>query len=243
VTVRFSSDRDGPLCTDRTPPFSCSARLSLGTHVITATATDPFGAQGSASLTVSVINGLPTATITKPIAPIRVFTSQSVNFQGQGSDPDGTVSFTWQSSLTGLLGTGNNITVQLPLGEHIVTLTVTDSDGATAQDSVAVTVVSGAGQPTAQILAPESGIDIIPDTLTRFVGSASDPEDGVLGGSALRWSSDQDGFLGTGTQIERTLSRASTCEGHKRHIVTLEATDSDGNMGIDQIMVDVHIIC
>jgi hypothetical protein len=243
IVVRFTSDRDGELCVVRTPPFFCNVPLSLGTHVLTATATDPFGAQGSASLTLSVANLLPTATITSPVSDIRVSTSQFVNFQGQGTDPEGPVSLAWQSSLSGPLGTGNSITVQLPVGEHVVTLTVTDANGATAQDSVVVTVVRGEGQPTAQILAPPANANFVSGTPIRFEGKGTDPEDGVLQGSALRWSSNIDGFLGTGATLDAVLLSPTVCNDTiRQHMITLEATDSDGNVGVHQIAVTVGCI-
>jgi Subtilase family/CARDB len=159
VVVRFSSNRDGELCVDRTSStlFSCNApRLSLGTHVITATATDPFGGQGSASLTLSISNLLPTATITSPVGDIQVTTSQFVHFHGVGQDPDGPVflsSMEWVASDLGRIGVGDDIIVRLPVGQHFVTFAVTDADGATATDTVVVTVVRDEGQP---------GIDLVP---------------------------------------------------------------------------------
>jgi hypothetical protein len=243
VVVRFTSDLDGELCVVRTPPFFCNVPLSLGTHVLTATATDPFGAQGSASLTLSVANLLPTATITSPVSDIRVSTSQFVNFQGQGTDPEGPVSLAWQSSLSGPLGTGNSITVQLPVGEHVVTLTVTDANGATAQDSVVVTVVRGEGQPTAQILEPPANANFVSGVPIRFEGKGTDPEDGVLQGSSLRWSSNIDGFLGTGATLDAVLLSPTVCNDTiRQHMITLEATDSDGNVGLHQIAVTVGCI-
>jgi hypothetical protein len=244
VVVRFSSDRDGDLCVVNAPPFFCNALLSFGTHVLTATATDPFGAQGRASLTLLVENLLPTATITSPVSDIRVSTSQFVNFQGQGSDPEGgPVSLAWQSSLSGPLGTGNSINVQLPAGEHVVTLTVTDANGATAQDSVVVTVVRGEGQPTAQILAPPANANFVSGVPIRFEGKGTDPEDGVLQGSALRWSSNIDGFLGTGATLDAVLLSPTVCNDTiRQHMITLEATDSDGNVGVHQIAVTVGCI-
>jgi hypothetical protein len=57
-----------------------------------------------------------------------------------------------------------------------------------------------------------------------FIGDATDPQDGPLGPEALSWSSDLDGLLGTGKQFEKLLSAGT-------HTITLEAKDSDGNVG------------
>ncbi len=61
-----------------------------------------------------------------------------------------------------------------------------------------------------------------------FIGSASDVEDGALLGAALVWTSDVDGDLGTGTDFSLALSAGT-------HVVTLTATDSDGNNGATSV--------
>jgi hypothetical protein len=70
--VFFSSDRSGPLCTTSLVTlgqtrFGCSGPpLSVGMHHITAIATDRFGAAGSDTITLNVINNPPIAQITFP---------------------------------------------------------------------------------------------------------------------------------------------------------------------------------
>ena len=71
-----------------------------------------------------------------------------ITLDGSGStDPDSTegtnddiVSFEWYEGMT-LLGNGEVIDYTFPLGEHIVTLVVTDSQGETDNDEVIITVV------------------------------------------------------------------------------------------------------
>ena len=62
------------------------------------------------------------------------------------------------------------------------------------------------------------------DVPVPFIGSANDPQDGALPGSALVWTSDLDGEIGTGSMFNAPLSVGT-------HVVTLTATDSDGNEG------------
>lgn len=65
--------------------------------------------------------------------------SESVLLDASGSsDSDGTiVSYQWSIGGT-LVGTGATCTLNLPLGSHLITLTVTDNNGATASDTVNV---------------------------------------------------------------------------------------------------------
>jgi hypothetical protein len=55
-------------------------------------------------------------------------------------------------------------------------------------------------------------------------------EDGTLEGAALRWRSDRVGDLGTGSQALVTLSPG-------QHVITLAATDVDGNHATANINV------
>ncbi len=68
-----------------------------------------------------------------------------------------------------------------------------------------------------------------------FKGSAFDPEDGMLQDPSLTWTSDLDGFLGTG----KILSVDSLTPGI--HNITLTATDSHGNNATDSFNATVLI--
>jgi hypothetical protein len=68
-----------------------------------------------------------------------------------------------------------------------------------------------------------------------FKGSAFDPEDGMLSNTSLSWTSDADGFLGTG----RVLTVTDLTPGE--HNITLTATDSDGNNATVSFTVTVEL--
>ena len=51
-------------------------------------------------------------------------------------------SLVWNSSVDGLLGNGNSISVQLSPGTHTISLTATDSDGATGIKGINIIVVA-----------------------------------------------------------------------------------------------------
>ena len=251
-TLTFTSDRDGELCTatgDATgggTVLSCTvARLSMGPHTITATATDPFGATGSASVSITVANTPPTATITFPADGATYHISQKVNLRGFGYDMDDPVDpnvpasrLEWRSNLVaGPLGTGRDLWVSLPEGLHTITLAVRDAKGATASDSIAVTVLVGAGYPTVRIVAPADNSPVGPGESITFSGSASDPEDGEITDDArFAWTSDIDGPLGTARTIAATLSSAGEST---VHLITLVVTDSDGHQASQAIRVNV----
>jgi len=66
---------------------------------------------------------------------------ETITLSGGGSsDPDGTiVSYEWRSGGT-VVGTGTLCTLNLSIGSHIITLTITDNSGDTASDTVTVQI-------------------------------------------------------------------------------------------------------
>ena len=117
--------------------------------------------------------------------------------------------------------------------------------GQTAAGTIQVLVQVGAGYPTAQITSPGNGTMVGPGTPITLTGQASDPEQGALSGASLRWYSDIDGFLGTGTTLDVVLSGPpQPCNPETViHTITLEATDGDGHVGTHQRNVSVGFIC
>lgn len=87
--------------------------------------------------------------------------------------------------------------------------------------------------PSVTIRSPATGSEFQVGTEVTFEGSAEDPEDGDLTGSALAWRSDEDGDLGSGQQLSRSDLSFAT------HRVTLRATDSEGSTATASISIRV----
>lgn len=79
----------------------------------------------------------------------------------------------------------------------------------------------------------------------QLVGTASDPEDGTLSGTALVWTTDrsdlQEATLGTGSSITARLY-SDDCFG-VWHEITLTATDSDGETTTDVRRIFIWTLC
>jgi hypothetical protein len=66
----------------------------------------------------------------------------------------------------------------------------------------------------------------------ELVGTAYDPEDGMLPAEALRWTSNRDGDLGSGRQLKSRLSAGT-------HTITLTAQDQARQSGVAVVSVEV----
>src|SRR6266508_4812895 len=70
------------------------------------------------------------------------------------SDPDGSIAaFTWSEG-SATLATAATAAVDLSVGTHAISLTVTDDQGATASDAVVVTVQAAAAPGAFNLLSP-----------------------------------------------------------------------------------------
>lgn len=235
ASLAWTSSLDGHI--DYGSPISVSS-LSEGSHTITLTATDSEGAPTTSSpITVLIGNPAPVATITAPGDGTSYNRGDTITFRGTGTDTeDGNLtgsSLEWTSSITGLIGTGTILPIDtLVTGTHTITLTVRDSQSSTGNASIAITINNNA--PVVTINSPpNNSIYEINDSIS-FTGTASDPEDGFISGASLVWTSSIDGPIGSinGTSVSSALSKGT-------HIVTLTATDSEGEIGSSSLTVHV----
>ena len=106
--------------------------------------------------------------------------------------------------------------------------------------------------PSVTIISPKVGTSYIYDAYDQeflvwykdnvvLTGYATDPEDGVLDGSSLTWSTDRtdvykDPILGYGASLSLTLLSDDCKTGHT---ITLTARDSDGNVTAETRIINM----
>ena len=244
--------------------------LDYGTHLITATAFDKGGNMVTTSITVFIENYAPEVEIIQPATGSQFFVNETVELRGSSSDynayPDLVLEdeeVLWQSSLDGVLGNGHEMTVSLSQGTHEICFVAQDDSGAMAQDCVTIQVDPEPVDqpPTVSITHPSSDVVVNgPDWLdwqydghdnnvymlykdVYFVGVAIDPEDGVLSGGSMVWTTDrtdlQSAQIGTGGSGTFRLYGTDDSE---THVVTLTATDSFGNVRTEQRVIHLWAV-
>jgi len=120
--------------------------LSVGTHTITVIAVDRAGNTDSDTVEITITDDSPLIAITAPTTGSNIVTATNTNFTSTITDTeDGpiTTGIIWSSDVDGVLtGTSNNITSNelVTLGAHVITASVTDSDGNTSTDTIDLTI-------------------------------------------------------------------------------------------------------
>ncbi|MEO6228745.1 MAG: T9SS type A sorting domain-containing protein [Ferruginibacter sp.] len=164
----------------------------------------------------------------------------SATLTGSGTDTDGTISsYKW----TKISGSGGNISSSnaatatisnLVQGIYLYRLTVKDDSGASASDTIQVTVIAAPNQaPVAN-----AGSDIIitlPTNFTTLNGSATDVDGSI---ASYTWTK----ISGIGGNISTPNSGVTSLTGLASGIYQFEliATDNDGAYSTDTLMVTVN---
>ena len=120
-----------------TPVASASGNAS-----ITVTVSDGVNT-ASESFQLTVTNTPPGVTIDAPLNNANFTMTDSILFQGSATDTedgDLSTSIQWSSSIDGYLGTGNMINQMLSAGSHTLTASVTDTGSLTSYDNIILNV-------------------------------------------------------------------------------------------------------
>jgi serine protease len=260
-TVTWSSTIGGVIGTGTSLTTNA---LAAGSHTVTATAAFTDGFTASDTVTVNVQNTPPTVRIDSPLDGASYFAGQPVPLTGTSFDPNIPPLFRLADAQVSWFVDGvfraNGHAHTIPAGTLALgarTIRFEGTDGIeTASDQVSITILANpADLPpnVVNITNPAQGASFLADqedgrgwyyqlTLT---GNASDPEDGVLTGSSLRWTTSIEGGppedLGTGASLSVRLY-APTCFGNA-HVITLTAEDSAGNETATTVTINVSQFC
>jgi uncharacterized repeat protein (TIGR01451 family) len=159
----------------------------------------------------------------------------NLSWTGYDADPTAQLTYTVQYSSA---GSTNWLTLAADLTSTMFSI---DSQylAATAQGQMRVIVSDGFNvsdpaysatfpvnyhAPTVTLYAPMTGSYYVGDQQLYLSASANDPQDGMLTGASLQWTSSLNGPLGSGTTV--ALEADTLSEG--MHLITVTATDAEG---------------
>ncbi len=142
----------------------------------------------------------------------------------KSTDPEnGPLSFEWREGVT-VLGTSPTLSVQLPLGSHLITLKVNDNANASSESTVTVNVVDTTPPIVAcftlqPVAADGNGVAATPDVMS-----------GVLASDNCTYS---------GSLVRSQSPAAGTLFGVGTYPITVQVADSSGNIGSCSIAFNV----
>lgn len=193
---------------------------------------------------VSVYNTEPTASILAPEDGTAVDAGSLVEFFGVVGDAQTdteSIAVSWSSDLDGELdttaasvdGSVYFATSSLSGGDHAVTLTAVDAEGLSAQATVQLHVGTGPGgpgSPTVVILGPTEGEEIASTDPINLVAAVTDEED-AYSSLQVELIDVPDGSIWVGNPSETGSLTVPMTLSIGSHLLTVNATDSDLNVG------------
>ena len=203
--------------------------------VIITLETPSIGSLGADFVHTATItdNDPPVVNITSPLDGISEPMTTDITFTATAVDNEGDLSanLSWSSDLDGDIGTGGSFNFSdLTPGTHIVTASVTDSDGLTGEDAIIINITNTA--PTVSITAPVDGTEITAGQDLIFSATATDAEEGDLS-DGLTWIASLDGGIGNGSSVNTSSLSVGT------QSITANSTDGGGLTGSDEVTVIV----
>ncbi len=234
LEVQWESDKDGVL--GNSTPSSAGdvvlaiSTLSVSTHTITITVTDELG-DACTDHVIYTVGTPPSVSLDLPGEGELFSQGDLVTFQAQVSDSEDAptdLDLSWSSSVDGIISTqgadstglASFTSTSLSLGDHALTLTVTDGDGLYVTALVTFTVN---GLPSAPVvsLSPDPAYTV--DDLQAVLVTASVDPDGDPVSYAYAWY--VDGVL-SGASTGSSLPASAAA---RDDLWTVRVTPSDGH--------------
>ena len=158
--------------------------------------------------------------------------SATVNDAQQKTIPDERL--VWKSDRDGIFYDRGLIVSKKNLtpGKHIITFEATDDGGLKGSDSISITVVNQPPEKP-EIILPYENAQLYNMTPIIFQGKCYDLEDGWLTKNNLKWSSNIDGYMGSGDTLTTFLKTPGT------HVIRLTATDSIGTVNYSERVISI----
>ncbi|HOX37769.1 MAG TPA: PKD domain-containing protein [Candidatus Brocadiia bacterium] len=220
-----------------------------GDYTITLTVTDDSGdadpSPATANVTVSRAAGSdPNGIIESPLNGAFVKTGESINLQGTGYDPDGSI-LTWAWTVTGpdaflrvfTSEDPGSLTLTNP-GNYTILLAVVDNTFRPDPSPATVTITVGDSQPpNGEITSPTDGLITAPYSYVNFQGSSSDPDGTVA--SWLWTITGPFGFNRTFTQEDPGFVRLNSTG---VYTATFTVTDDEGISDPTPAVVNVNVM-
>jgi hypothetical protein len=257
LEVRWYLGDDERICKESTPDeigdVFCTVKLGIDASSVRLEVIDTLGGQDSDTVNFGMIpTDSPRVTIIRPEGEWGYYIDQLLTFEGMvsdGEDAPKNLVAQWESSIDGLLldvesspnAAGDVLGFgTLSQGVHAITLTVTDTSGKQATDSVIVTIGPANTAPTCAITAPDNGSSGPASETVSLEAQVEDvdvPSDWLT----LSWTSDIDGEIGSSTPStsgESTLLTDALSGGS--HTLTMRVTDEQGASCSDNIVYAVQ---
>lgn len=202
--------------------------VSAGNFTAVLTVTDDNGASGSSNVALSVAGvGNQPPSASAGATPTSGKVPLAIQFQGTGTDGDGTiVGYAWTFGDGGTSSQQNPSHTYTSPGNYSALLTVTDDGGATGSASVAITVLTNRAPTASPSATPTSGTAPLP---VQFTGVGSDP-DGTI--TSYSWS-----FGDGGTSSLQSPTHTYASPGAYSAVLTV--TDDGGATGSASVLVNV----
>ncbi|MEQ1586678.1 MAG: Ig-like domain-containing protein, partial [Cyclobacteriaceae bacterium] len=215
--------------------------LIAGTYVFRITVTDNNGATAFDNVTVIVQS----ATNISPSASAGVDKSitlptNSTNFTGSGTDPDGTIAtYAWTQISGTALTLANSNTTTLTVsgavaGTFTFRLTVTDNNGSTGSDDVVLTVNAAAVNQAPVASAGTNQTITLPQNTLNLTGSGSDSDGSI---ASYLWIKVSGPSVTLTNASNATVSLSNLLEG--TYVFRLTVTDNGGLAAFADVTITV----